>query len=301
MSSEIDLKETVAVVRDILKGEYPNLTVNKRDVPRTSESGGWWCTVARLGKDLPDVEVFLDHLSGAPDRRFWYGISRKTNFDKATLEYFEKFNILPPRGERDRHKNGKEYFAFKQPLKKREFGRPLLETYGKEQHFGFYAAPETPIEDILNFLRILIESFLPPQTLPAEFPKYQSIWRLSRDRQPIFRHEMISAYKGTCAISGCKTIECLEAAHVDQYAISLNDQPENGLLLRADLHRLFDAGLITLEWSKAATIVQVHHSISDKAYRALHGAPLLQPAHGRRPAKEFIERHAAASQAQRDT
>ena len=41
------------------------------------------------------------------------------------------------------------------------------------------------------------------------------------------------------------TIKALDAAHLIPAATGENDVPRNGITLRADLHRLFDAGLFT--------------------------------------------------------
>ena len=58
---------------------------------------------------------------------------------------------------------------------------------------------------------------------------------------------MLSASKApreTCAVSGCEAVETLQAAHIAPYAAGGPSTAENGLLLRADLHLLFDAGLL---------------------------------------------------------
>lgn len=64
--------------------------------------------------------------------------------------------------------------------------------------------------------------------------------------QPRFRKELIKAYGGTCAISGCKFLPILEAAHIRPYDGKSTNHVTNGLLLRADLHTLFDLGLIAI-------------------------------------------------------
>lgn len=68
-----------------------------------------------------------------------------------------------------------------------------------------------------------------------------------RDRQDCFRAELIAAYGGRCAISGTRGGEVLEAAHVRPYSGPASSTVQNGLLLRADLHRLFDRHLIAID------------------------------------------------------
>lgn len=52
------------------------------------------------------------------------------------------------------------------------------------------------------------------------------------------------AYKRRCAITGENTLFALEAAHIVPYANVGTHDVTNGLLLRADFHRLFDVGLV---------------------------------------------------------
>ncbi|WP_336979879.1 HNH endonuclease signature motif containing protein [Altererythrobacter fulvus] len=54
------------------------------------------------------------------------------------------------------------------------------------------------------------------------------------------------AYEGRCAISGCDVREVLEAAHIMPYLGEETNDVRNGLLLRADLHTLFDLGLLKI-------------------------------------------------------
>lgn len=58
---------------------------------------------------------------------------------------------------------------------------------------------------------------------------------------------MICAYDDSrCVLTGETTIQALDAAHLIPAANGENDMPFNGIMLRADLHRLFDACLFTL-------------------------------------------------------
>ena len=59
--------------------------------------------------------------------------------------------------------------------------------------------------------------------------------------QGAFRIAVTSAY-GACAVSGEHSFPALEAAHVRPYADGGAHALPNGLLLRADVHRLYDAG-----------------------------------------------------------
>lgn len=72
--------------------------------------------------------------------------------------------------------------------------------------------------------------------------------RIIRGRlgQGAFRALVTDAYTRRCAISGERTLPALEAAHIKPYAESGPNRTENGLLLRSDIHKLFDAGYVTV-------------------------------------------------------
>jgi putative restriction endonuclease len=64
--------------------------------------------------------------------------------------------------------------------------------------------------------------------------------------QGAFRILVTDAYRRACAITGEHSLPALEAAHIKPYNESGPHAVNNGLLLRSDLHRLFDRGYITV-------------------------------------------------------
>lgn len=84
-------------------------------------------------------------------------------------------------------------------------------------------------------------------TVSEAQPQYgNSIFRKVRIGQGAFRLSVIDAYNKRCAITGEKTLPVLEAAHIKPFAESGPNQIANGLLLRSDMHKLFDDGYITV-------------------------------------------------------
>lgn len=73
--------------------------------------------------------------------------------------------------------------------------------------------------------------------------------RLVADRsgQSRFRASVLAAYGDRCAITGAGASAALEAAHITPWNESQDDDPGNGILLRADLHALFDANLLSID------------------------------------------------------
>jgi len=64
--------------------------------------------------------------------------------------------------------------------------------------------------------------------------------------QSAFRVLVTDAYKRRCAITGENTLVALEAAHIVPYSGAGAHDVRNGMLLRADFHRLFDVGLVSV-------------------------------------------------------
>ena len=62
--------------------------------------------------------------------------------------------------------------------------------------------------------------------------------------QVAFRVLVTDAYKRRCAITGENTLVALEAAHIVPYSQEGTHEVHNGLLLRADFHKLYDVGLV---------------------------------------------------------
>lgn len=113
--------------------------------------------------------------------------------------------------------------------------------------------------------------------------------------QGAFRALVIDAYDRRCAISAEKTVPVLEAGHIKPYKKSGPNSPRNGLLLRADLHILFDEGYITVTDKFQ---VEVSRRIKEeyengREYYRYHGNRLSIIPKGleEQPAKEYLEWH----------
>jgi len=96
----------------------------------------------------------------------------------------------------------------------------------------------------------------------------------TRRGQQGFRSSLIDAYAGQCAITGCSIVEILEAAHVRGYLGEYTNRVDNGLLLRADLHTLFDLHRI---WIDDTCTVRVAESLRGTEYEVYDGQKLRLP------------------------
>ena len=80
-----------------------------------------------------------------------------------------------------------------------------------------------------------------------ESPRYGAEFLTSaRLEQGAFRVLVTDAYTRRCAITGERTLPALEAAHIQPFAKSGPNVIANGLLLRSDVHKLFDSGYLSV-------------------------------------------------------
>jgi putative restriction endonuclease len=110
-----------------------------------------------------------------------------------------------------------------------------------------------------------------------ETPKY-GVESLIKPRlgQGAFRLTLTDAYRKRCALTGESTLPVLEAAHIVPYADEGTHDVRNGLLLRADFHKLFDTGLVSVA---PDLTIQISPRIREawlngKVYYRLHNQPL---------------------------
>ncbi len=112
--------------------------------------------------------------------------------------------------------------------------------------------------------------------------------------QGAFRVLVTEIYNRRCAITEERTLPVLEAAHIKPYAKSGPHRINNGLLLRADLHKLFDLGYLTVTTDFH---VEVSKRIKEeyengREYYALHGKKLNLPFNTMyHPSRQYIEWH----------
>ncbi len=96
-----------------------------------------------------------------------------------------------------------------------------------------------------------------------------------RRGQPKFRKKLLSAYRRTCAVTGTSLPPILEAAHIVPYMGEKTNHVTNGILLRTDIHTLFDLGL--LGFNQKYEVV-VSSSLKNTEYAAYNGQTLHLPA-----------------------
>lgn len=103
----------------------------------------------------------------------------------------------------------------------------------------------------------------------------------TRVGQAAFRAALLREQGEQCAISGPAPADVLEAAHLYSYAETGEHHDFGGMLLRRDLHRLFDNGRIAVD--PGTDLLDIAPELDAyPTYSELHGKPLafrLRPEH----------------------
>lgn len=96
--------------------------------------------------------------------------------------------------------------------------------------------------------------------------------RVSQDK---FRDALMKAYGGRCAATGYDAADALQGAHILAYSGRSSQLTENGLLLRADIHLLFDRHLLSVH--PEHRVIRLGSRLRSTAYAGLEGRSLDRP------------------------
>ena len=113
--------------------------------------------------------------------------------------------------------------------------------------------------------------------------------------QGAFKVVVMEAYHRRCAVTGEKTLPVLEASHIKPYSLDGPHATSNGLLLRKDIHTLFDRGYITID---EILHIEVSKRIKEdygngKEYYAYHGKMLSETPDNmhEKPSRQYLRWH----------
>ncbi len=182
---------------------------------------------------------------------------------------------------------------------------PAPDDWRKHEMEGQIYSTETEIgQQLWNKIELLLQKYLynipdeEKNQLILEEPEAQygnSVLRKVRLGQGAFRIMVTDAYKRKCAISGERTLPVLESAHIKPYSESGPHFISNALLLRSDLHKLFDSGYLTITVDlKVEVSKRIKEEFENgKEYYRFHGGDLFNlPSRVKdKPEGRFIEWH----------
>jgi len=124
----------------------------------------------------------------------------------------------------------------------------------------------------------------PPNDDPSQLQEFA---RRVRRGQRKFRESLLALYEFRCAISDTGPQEVLEAVHIEPHATSGLNALDNGLLLRSDLHALFDDGLLVVH--PETLTVHLSDILRGTEYWRYNGVALRKRADGSAPARAGLE------------
>lgn len=138
------------------------------------------------------------------------------------------------------------------------------------------------------------------ETLPSKKPRKHLTDKIARTEisrsiqgrrgQQDFRQKLLDAYQRKCAITESTIESLLEAAHIHPYCDGGPFDEPNGLLLRADIHTLFDLGLIAIDTNKMTVVI--HPSLDDTEYGRYANQLITLPSDPKHhPNKAAIDQH----------
>ncbi|MCA1790933.1 MAG: HNH endonuclease [Thioalkalivibrio sp.] len=138
-------------------------------------------------------------------------------------------------------------------------------------------AGQFSLDDIaIGSLEVVISADETDKIVKGEDARRRTIREIAaRQGQPAFRRALLAAYGGRCCITGCDVPYALDAAHILPYRGDHSNHVSNGLLLRTDIHTLFDLHLLGIDPSSKQ--VDLAESIQDSDYGSLHGQHIALP------------------------
>ena len=158
----------------------------------------------------------------------------------------------------------------------------VKDVHFQDKHPGLLTDPRSRADAIASVFN--------PKIVEDERRKVQALVA-QRQGQVGFRKTLLTAYGGRCAVTAYDASEALEAAHIVPYRGPVTNHPSNGLLLRADLHSLFDFGLVAVDTSSELRLL-VSKDIKQTAYGQMNGNVLKVPDNqALRPSLEALKQH----------
>jgi len=105
----------------------------------------------------------------------------------------------------------------------------------------------------------------------SEGKRVEQVLRVIRDGQADFRKRLAAHYGFACMVTGTTVSSVIDAAHIIPYNGKSTNALSNGLLLRKDIHALFDANLLNIG---PDLVVYITDTLTDPYYRSLDGREL---------------------------
>lgn len=161
----------------------------------------------------------------------------------------------------------KLHISTRSPLEDR-FARALASTFGEPVSNSIREPEDAETVDLQQVL-------LSDEEISAlgtdERRRVLVSFQTRREQRSQFRRQLLDR-DGGCVVTGVTTEAVLEAAHIEPYKGVHSNALHNGIILRADIHRMFDRHHLTLEYRDSQLFIRIDPNVEDQAYLALEGA-----------------------------
>jgi tetratricopeptide (TPR) repeat protein len=217
----------------------------------------------RQGKGRRLVDVFLERGDEARDRK---------EYDEALYYYYEALSVDPNYGKATNKIKQLERIIETNP----ETTNPRIIITPPPKPLPVDQLTDLPLQDALEHIRLDPDKQDYSATPDVNEAHRRILVEIARRQgQSKFRQTLLEAYDYKCAVTGFDAGEALEAAHIIPYSETENNDPTNGLLLRADIHTLFDLNMLVIHPEKL--MISLHPDLRKTQYQNLHNQKLRIP------------------------
>ena len=125
---------------------------------------------------------------------------------------------------------------------------------------------------------------------PVDERRREESRRVIRESGKEFRQDQITIWKGRCIVTGTSIRRVLDGAHIFRYLGEYTNHPSNGLLLRTDIHRLFDWHMLSISLEIDHVVVHVSSKLRQSEYWNFNAKRVAVP-RGHSLARRYVEHH----------
>lgn len=282
--------------------EMPQNTGTAEDIYPVIESfeevidGTWGTRISNILIIMRDKKGWLESPfeRGSRDAKNWYRINRPNYNNKQSIWKLTQKGLLHLKEDdlaQEMSSNIKRIIHSSNiPGSKARASTPIHKSNTSPPPAGKFSKPDETELQIENESKNQNDSHFFNPTSSEEGRQYAIRSIVQRRGQPAFRQKLIELYDGTCAVTGTNAIQALEACHIIPYNGEKTNHPSNGLLLRADIHTLFDYGLITINPSSMTILIS--DSLLNTSYSILAGKKIHLPIDkNSRPSFSALKQH----------
>ena len=134
-----------------------------------------------------------------------------------------------------------------------------------------YTGSNTPFPDIFKANKTNLPSDISEEFVPSIVDSRAKVQKYTTKRSKRFFKKLVKIHGHECMISGCRAKALLQGAHIHEFRADSDDHKTNGLLLRIDLHKLYDMSLLGINPKNYAIVIADAVIQDDPEYAKYNG------------------------------